>query len=155
MPANDFQLTSSAFEHCESIPPKYTCRGDNVSPELVWSEPPENTRSFVLIVDDPDAPGGTFTHWVLADIPAEARKLDEGDADAGVAGANDFGSSIYGGPCPPEGHGKHRYYFTLYALDRESLDVNRGAARADVETALAGHVLGQAQLVGTFEQPAK
>jgi len=153
MAGTDFELKSSAFDRDSTIPVKYTCQGDDVSPELAWGEPPEGTRSFALIVDDPDAPGGTFTHWVLADIPGDARKLDEGDSGAGVAGRNDFGNAGYGGPCPPPGHGKHRYYFKLYALDQESLDVKRGAARADVERALDGHILGEAQLMGTFERP--
>jgi len=152
MPEMNFQLTSPAFENEATIPAKYTCQGEDVSPELSWGEPPAHTRSFTLIVDDPDAPGRTFTHWVLADIPGTARGLAEGASDVGVAAVNDFGSAGYGGPCPPPGHGKHRYFFKLYALDRESLGLSKGASRADVERAMDGHVLSQIQLMGTYER---
>src|SRR5512139_2943752 len=107
-------LTTSAFANGGLIPAKFTCEGENVSPELRWNEAPANTQSFALIVDDPDAPVGTFTHWVLFDIPADQQRLAEGTTSIGVAGKNDFGQASYGGPCPPRGRGPHRYYFTLY-----------------------------------------
>lgn len=152
MPEMSFQLKSPAFENGATIPTKHTCEGDDVSPELAWGDPPANTRSFALILDDPDAPGATFTHWILVDIPGTARGLAEGTSDAGMATANDFGMTRYGGPCPPPGDGKHRYFFNLYALDRESLELSKNASRADVERAMDGHVLSQVQLMGTYER---
>jgi Raf kinase inhibitor-like YbhB/YbcL family protein len=104
-----------------------------------------------LIVRDPDAPKGDFTHWVLFDIPAHAREIQEG-AVAGVPGTNDFGRIGYSGPCPPRGHGRHRYFFSLYALDREHLGLRRGARRAEVEAAMRGHILGEAVLMGVYER---
>jgi len=152
MPEMSFQLKSPAFENGATVPAKHSCEGEDVSPELAWGDPPEHTRSFALIVDDPDAPGGTFTHWVLFDIPGAARGLAEGASDVGVAAANDFGMAGYGGPCPPPGDGKHRYLFKLFALDRESLNLSKGASRADVERAMDGHVLSQIQLMGTYQR---
>ncbi len=152
MPETNFQLQSSAFEYGATIPTKHTCEGDDVSPELAWSDPPAGTRSFVLILDDPDAPERAFTHWVLLDIPAATEGLAEGALDVGVAAANDFGMASYGGPCPPAGDGKHRYFFNLYALDTESLNLSKNASRAAVERAMAGHVLGHAQLMGAYQQ---
>src|SRR6266542_1822724 len=113
-------LTSPAFSHEEVIPRKHTCDGADQSPLLAWTEPPSGTQSFALIAHDPDAPNGDFTHWVLFDIPTEATEIPQGAAPAelGVPGLNDFGNEGYGGPCPPPGHGRHRYYFTLSALDR-------------------------------------
>jgi len=109
---------------------------------------PEGTRSFALIMDDPDAPRGTFTHWLVYDIPVDGGSLR---AEAGTAIANSFGKSGYGGPCPPPGHGVHRYFFSVYALDRPSLDLD-GSSRADLERALEGHVLAKAQLMGRYER---
>ena len=149
-----FILESPAFAEGATIPKRYTCEGANVSPELRWRDAPAQTRSFALIVDDPDAPGRTFTHWVLFDIPADRTSLPEGlqPGDVGVAGRNDFGKTGYGGPCPPPGHGPHRYFFTLYALDTETLNLKRGASRAEVEKAMSGHVVGKAQLMGHYER---
>jgi Raf kinase inhibitor-like YbhB/YbcL family protein len=134
------------------IPVKFTCEGADVSPELRWSDIPANTHSFALIVDDPDAPVGTFTHWVLLDIPSDRISLAEGESKTGVAGKNDFGRAEYGGPCPPRGHGPHRYIFTLYALDVSSLKLKAGSARQQAETALHGHILAQAQYTGRYER---
>ncbi len=145
-------LTSPAFAASDTIPKKFTCEGPNVSPELRWSDAPVNTQSYALIVDDPDAPVGTFTHWVLFDIPGDKLSLAEGESTSGLAGRNDFGRSGYGGPCPPRGHGPHRYYFTLYALDVASLKLKMGATRREVETALRGHSLAQAQYLGRYER---
>jgi Raf kinase inhibitor-like YbhB/YbcL family protein len=147
-----FILTIAAFADSGLIPAKFTCEGANVSPELRWNDAPANTRSYALIVDDPDAPVGTFTHWILFDIPAERSNLAEGASAIGVAGKNDFGRAGYGGPCPPRGHGPHRYYFTLYALDITSLKLKAGAGRREMETALRGHILAQAIYLGRYER---
>jgi Raf kinase inhibitor-like YbhB/YbcL family protein len=149
-------LTSPAFVNEASIPREYTCDGADQSPPLQWTEVPPGTQGFVLIVHDPDAPRGDFTHWVLFDIPPEVMAIPAGAAPAeiGVPGANDFGKEGWGGPCPPPGHGRHRYFFRLYALDRSGagLGLRRGARRAEVESALQGHVLEQAQLMGLYER---
>jgi len=149
-----FTLESPAFQEGEAIPPRYTCDGDDASPALRWRDAPANTRSFALIMDDPDAPGRTFTHWVLLDIPAGVTTLSEGwhAGDIGAAGRNDFGKAGYGGPCPPPGHGPHRYFFSLYAVDTDSLNLSDGASRPQVEQALEGHVIGQARLMGRYER---
>jgi Raf kinase inhibitor-like YbhB/YbcL family protein len=147
-------ITSSAFEGGGTIPTRYTCDGEDLSPPLSWSEPPAGTGSLVLLCDDPDAPAGTWDHWVLFNIPATARSLPQNLPSApvldgaGVHGANSWGRIGYGGPCPPEGT-EHRYYFRLYALDI-SLDLDPGATRKDVEKALKGHILAQGQLVGQY-----
>ena len=147
-----FTLTIAAFTDGGLIPAKFTCEGANVSPELRWNDAPANTRSYALIVDDPDAPAGTFTHWVLFDMPAERSSLAEGAGAIGVAGKNDFGRVGYGGPCPPRGHGPHRYTFTLHALDIASLKLKAGAGRREMETALRGHILAQAAYLGRYER---
>jgi Raf kinase inhibitor-like YbhB/YbcL family protein len=148
-----FQLTSTAFSSGESIPIRHTCDGEDVSPPLQWGTPPEGTRSLALIADDPDAPTGTFVHWLIYDIPPDARGLPEGVAtrdrvSEGLQGLNDFERPGYGGPCPPPGT-PHRYYFTLRALDAP-LDLEPGASRAQVDAACRGHVLAEAQLMGRF-----
>lgn len=151
-------LTSPAFGDGEPIPAEYTCDGSDRSPALRWSGAPDGTRSFALIVHDPDAPKGDFTHWVLFNIPADFQEIPEGagaptgSAAIGDPGTNDFGKLGYGGPCPPPGHGRHRYYFTLHALDLGQLTVGRGAKRADVEAAIQGHTLAQTQLMGIYER---
>jgi len=147
-----FTLTIAAFADGGLIPAKFTCEGANVSPELRWNDAPANTRSYALIVDDPDAPAGTFTHWVLFDVPAARSSLAEGASAIGVAGKNDFGRVGYGGPCPPRGHGPHRYYFTLYALGIASLKLKAVAGRREMETALRGHILAQAIYLGRYER---
>ena len=147
-----FTLTITAFADGSPIPAKFTCEGANVSPELRWNDAPADTRSYALIVDDPDAPVGTFTHWVLFDVPADRSSLAEGASGIGVAGKNDFGRASYGGPCPPRGHGPHRYTFTLYALDIASLKLKAGAGRREMEAALRGHILAQAIYLGRYER---
>ncbi len=147
-----FTLTVSAFADGGLIPARFTCEGADISPELHWSESPAGTRSFALIMDDPDAPVGTFTHWVLFDIPAERSSLGEGESKVGLAGKNDFGRVGYGGPCPPLGHGPHRYFFTLYGLAIASLKLKAGANRRQLEAALRGHILAQAQYMGRYER---
>jgi Raf kinase inhibitor-like YbhB/YbcL family protein len=154
MAQQGFTLTSPDFANGEMIPQKFTGEGDDRSPELNWLHAPEGTRSFALIVDDPDAPHGTFTHWVLFDIPAEAQFLPGGVPNIGVGGRNDFQHDHYGGPMPPVNHGPHRYYFKLFALDTESLNLQQGVKRTEVERAMAGHILGQADLMGRFERPS-
>ncbi len=147
-----FELGTTAFESGGDIPEKFTCDGPDVSPPLSWTDPPAGTQSFVLIADDPDAPGGTWVHWVAYDLPASLRQLPEAvpkDGElkgGGRQGLNDFPSIGYGGPCPPPGK-PHRYYFRLYAVDRK-LGLKAGASRNEVERAMKGHVLGQAELMG-------
>ena len=149
-----FTLTTSAFRSGDAIPVKFTCQGQNSSPALRWTEPPAGTKSFALIVDDPDAPGGTWVHWVVFDLPATARQLPEAVAKVaeiqagGKQGSNDFPEVGYGGPCPPSGK-PHRYFFKIYALNT-LLGLRPGATKRDVERAMQGHILAQAQLVGLF-----
>ncbi len=152
MPA--FELTAGTFKEGASIPTQHTCEGEDRSPPLRWNHPPAGTRCFALIADDPDAPGGTWVHWVLFNIPIDVRGLEEGlpaqeilpnDAQQGL---NDSKQVGYGGPCPPPGK-PHRYYFTLYALDHE-LNLKPRATKAQVVAAMKGHVLGEAQVMGRF-----
>ena len=140
------KLTSSAFEHNADIPRKYTCQGEDVSPPLTIEGVPEGARSLALVVDDPDAPGRTFDHWIVYDIPADAGTIGEGAAP-GTAGRNDFGNNAYGGPCPPSG--THRYFFKLYALDTR-LDWPEGRSKNELHEAMADHVIDQAELVGLY-----
>jgi Raf kinase inhibitor-like YbhB/YbcL family protein len=144
-------LTSSAFEDGRAIPAQYGCDGANQSPPLSWGEPPQGTRSFALVVDDPDAPGGTFRHWGAYDIPAETRSIAPGQS-IGSQAVNDFGKAGYGGPCPPLGHGPHHYHFKLFALRADKLDVGANARVADVETAAQKQAIAQGGLVGIYER---
>ncbi|MFZ3211775.1 MAG: YbhB/YbcL family Raf kinase inhibitor-like protein [Terriglobales bacterium] len=154
--AMSFTLSSTAFPPGGEIPSKYTCSGADVSPVLKWNDPPAGTQSFALIADDPDAPAGTWVHWVAYDLPASARQLPEGVpkaeaiAGGGVQGQNDFRKTGYGGPCPPPGK-PHRYYFKLYALDRK-LNLKPGATKKVVESAMEGHILAQAEVLGRFQR---
>jgi Raf kinase inhibitor-like YbhB/YbcL family protein len=143
-----FRVFSGAFAEGSAIPRLHTCEGADVSPSLEWSDPPTGTRSFALLVEDPDAPRGTWTHWLLWDIPFAARTLAQG-ARVGAAGVNDFGRTGYGGPCPPPGNA-HRYYFRLYALKVERLGLAESARRAEFDRALAGKILGEAVCMGRF-----
>ena len=147
---SEFDLRSTAFEHGAAIPRRHTCEGEDLSPPLHWSDPPEGTRALALVCDDPDAPGDTFTHWLAWGIDPGAGGLAEAEA-ALREGENDFGSTGYRGPCPPPGHGPHRYFFRLHALDGE-LELDQGAARAEVERAIREHDLGSAELIGTYER---
>lgn len=147
------KLESTAFAANEMIPFLYTCDGQDISPPLSWNTPPTGTQSLALIVDDPDAPGRIFVHWVVYDIPPETRQLPEAVAatatlsDGGTQGKNDFGNLGYGGPCPPSGI--HRYFFKLYALDR-TLGLTSGATKAQLEAAMDGHILASAELIGRY-----
>ncbi|MGH7568296.1 MAG: YbhB/YbcL family Raf kinase inhibitor-like protein [Gemmatimonadales bacterium] len=152
-------LTSTAFGDGAPIPEKFTCDGPDVSPALAWTGAPPNTRTFALIMDDPDAPMGTWVHWVLWNLPGATTSLPEGvpktDALKSLGGArqgkNTWPKTGYDGPCPPPGK-PHRYFFKLYALDA-GLDLEAGATKADVEQAMQGHVLASPQLMGTYGRP--
>jgi len=149
------EIRSTAFREGEMIPSKYTCDGPDISPPLEWSDPPSGTKSFALISDDPDAPVGTWVHWVIFNIPGSERKLEENIPRTEVLkngarqGKNDFGRIGYGGPCPPGG--THRYYFKLYALDIE-LDLKAGATKRDLLKAMEGHVLAETYLMGKYRR---
>ena len=151
-----FRLTSPAFRNGEVIPKRYTCEGLDISPPLNWSGYPSETKSFVLIVEDPDAPGGVFTHWIAYNIPADVNELKEGlekveKLPSGIMqGVNDFGRIGYGGPCPPPGK-PHRYVFKLYALD-VVLDLKPGASKDEVLKAMSGHILAEATLTGLYSR---
>ena len=148
-------ITSTAFTGGEPIPVKYSCKGEDISPPLTWSGAPAGTVSFALICDDPDAPIGTWVHWIYFDIPASVNSLPEafpaGAAPdiGGIQGRNSWKRNDYGGPCPPGG--THRYFFKLYALDT-TLGLGPGADKKKVERAMEGHILAEAQLMGTFRK---
>jgi Raf kinase inhibitor-like YbhB/YbcL family protein len=147
---NKLQITSPAFSHDGTIPSKFTCDGVDVSPPLSIVNIPEKTGSLALIVDDPDAPAGTWVHWVVWNILPGSREIPENSVPRGaIQGTNDFGKQRYGGPCPPSG--THRYFFKLYALDA-SLALKPGARKGQVEEAMKGHVLAQAELVGLYRR---
>ncbi|MGE5222752.1 MAG: YbhB/YbcL family Raf kinase inhibitor-like protein [Omnitrophica WOR_2 bacterium] len=147
------KVTSPAFAEGQNIPKKFTCDGDNLSPALTWSGVPDGAQSLVLIADDPDAPAGTWVHWVLYNIPSDQTGLPEGtgnqaDSSLGVEGITSYKKSGYGGPCPPKG-ASHRYYFKVYALDT-TLSLKAGSTKSDVEKAMQGHILAQGQLMGKY-----
>ncbi|PYJ34194.1 MAG: YbhB/YbcL family Raf kinase inhibitor-like protein [Verrucomicrobia bacterium] len=137
------KITSSAFQQGGNIPSKFTCDGANTSPPLQISDVPAEAKTLVLIVDDPDAPSGLFTHWMAWNISPQTSTVAEGSTPKGVHGTNDFGKSGYGGPCPPSG--MHRYYFKIFALDRE-LDLPAGAKRGQLDAAMKGHVVAKGEL---------
>jgi Raf kinase inhibitor-like YbhB/YbcL family protein len=151
-----FSLQSNAFKEGADIPRQYTCEGADTSPALTWSEPPQKTQTFALTADDPDAPVGTWVHWVVWNIPAATHQLPENVAKSadlaggGNQGTNDFKKTGYGGPCPPPGK-PHRYFFKLYALD-STLDLKPGATKKDLEQAMKGHILAQAQLMAKYQR---
>jgi Raf kinase inhibitor-like YbhB/YbcL family protein len=145
------EVRSSAFFIGNTIPFKYTCDGDNISPPLRWEAPPQGTKSFALIMDDPDAPNGTFTHWIIYNIPADTRELPEGineTADGILQGENSFGNLGFGGPCPPKNE-THRYFFKIYAID-QMLNLPARASKQEVMAAIEGHVLDKAELMGRY-----
>jgi len=151
-----YQITSTAFSQGESIPVKYSCDGEDISPPFAWGDPPDGTQSFALIMDDPDAPVGVWDHWVAFNIPVDVRELPEdmpagmkfGDV-AAIFGKNSWGRSGYGGPCPPGD--THRYFFKLYALDTV-LSLNEDANKKQVLAAMEGHVLAETELMGTYSR---
>jgi Raf kinase inhibitor-like YbhB/YbcL family protein len=148
-----FQLFSSAFAEGGWIPELFTCDGADVSPSLEWSGEPAETRSFALIVEDPDAPAGTWCHWLVYDIPSKIHNLAQGykPGRLGLSGANDFGREGYGGPCPPKGRA-HRYFFKLYALDVGSLGAPGGLKRDAFQQAIQGHTLAGAEYMGRYQR---
>lgn len=153
--SSSFQLISTAFDQGRPIPQKYSCDGDDVSPPLAWGEPPAGTQSLALIMDDPDAPLGTWDHWILFNIPADVRELQEDlpiagknvDPNAIYAGNNSWGRPEYGGPCPPSG--THRYFFKLYALDT-TINLLPGATKKELLKAMDGHILAESELMGSY-----
>ncbi len=154
----NFKIKSPDFTDGGSIPRKFTCEGEDLSPELTWENPPAGVKSFALIVEDPDAPMGTFTHWVIYDLPGTLKKLNRGIGNEARLkdnikhGLQDFGRTGYGGPCPPKGHGRHRYYFKLTALDVETLGLSEGASKGDVLMAMKGHVLAETAAMGVYQR---
>jgi Raf kinase inhibitor-like YbhB/YbcL family protein len=154
--AMNIQITSAAFADGQPIPAKYTCDSSDVSPALAWTGAPAGTKSFALIADDPDAPVGTWVHWVLYDLPASTTSLRDNVTKSQLIennakqGVNDFTQIGYGGPCPPPGK-PHRYFFKIYALDT-MLDLKPGATKAQLLKAMEGHILGQGQLMGTYQR---
>jgi Raf kinase inhibitor-like YbhB/YbcL family protein len=147
-----FKLASDAFSNGQSIPAKYSCMGKNISPALAWTEPPAGTQSFALIVDDPDAPMGTWVHWVLYNLPASTHSLQENFVAADstiISGKNSAGHQSYDGPCPPSG--THRYFFKLYALD-SAPSLSSGASKEQLLDAMKGHILAQTELMGIFSK---
>ena len=161
-PTMTFNLTSPAFAANGSIPAKYTCEGADISPPLEWSGAPSGTKSFALIVDDPDAPDPAkpqrvYVHWVVYNIPASTTKLAENAAKSGLPsgamqGSNDWGKQTYGGPCPPIG--RHRYFFKLFVLDTE-LKGLKNPNKAQLEKAMQGHIVGTTELIGTYQKAKK
>jgi len=151
----EIKITTRAFVPGGKIPGKYTCDGLDVSPPLAWTSVPEGTKTFAIICDDPDAPMGTWVHWVLFNLPADIQELPENipperELESGAKqGMNDFRKIGYGGPCPPGG--THRYYFKLYALDTE-LDLEVGATKRELLKAMEGHILAEGQLMGRYER---
>jgi len=150
-------ITSTAFKEGDDIPAQYTCEGANMSPPLSWSGVPLEALSLALLMEDPDAPGGTYTHWMLLNLARDIDGLpedvpaDETLADGSRQLSNSFGNIGYGGPCPPPGNGSHRYFFRIYALD-SSISLNKGAKREDFLNTIEGHILDEGQLMGRFER---
>ena len=154
------QLSSTAFSDGSAIPRRYTCDGEDLSPPLEWSDPPGDTRSFVLLCDDPDAPLGTWHHWVAYDLPADLRSLAQGVAQHAEGqgfkqAINDFQRAGYGGPCPPHRHGPHHYHFRLLALSIDRLATGKNPSCRDVARQARKHMLAEATLVGVYERQSR
>ncbi|MFQ5737260.1 MAG: YbhB/YbcL family Raf kinase inhibitor-like protein [Thermodesulfobacteriota bacterium] len=153
-----FRIESPDFTEGGSIPERFSCDGEDISPQLAWDGAPEGTKSFVLTIEDPDAPMGTFVHWVVYDLPPSAHGLERGigsgpiGLDGTKGGRTGFGHERYGGPCPPRGHGRHRYFFTIRALDIPGLGLPDGAGKGLIEKAVKGHVLAEASIMGVYER---
>lgn len=147
---SELGISSSAFSHMGMIPKKYTCDGEDMVPPLAFENVPEGAKSLALIMDDPDAPAGTWVHWVLWNIPAGASGIEEGSVPPGAyQGKNSWGRNDYGGPCPPSG--THRYFFKLFALD-SMMELPPGSTKEQLESSIAGHVLGKAEIVGLYRR---
>jgi len=147
---SDLRISSNAFPNNGNIPSKYTCDGHDINPPLLIENVPQGSKSLVLIVDDPDAPMGTWVHWVVWNISPQTKEIKENDTPKGASfGLNDFRKKSYGGPCPPSG--THRYFFKLYALDT-ALDLPAGAKKADTEKAMKGHIISQTQVIGLYKK---
>jgi Raf kinase inhibitor-like YbhB/YbcL family protein len=146
-----FTISSDDFQDGEPIPQIHSCDGSDQSPALSWGEPPDGTKSLALIVDDPDAPSGTFTHWAAYDIPPTTRSISRGQS-VGREAVNSFGKPGFGGPCPPKGHGVHHYRFKLYALDVTGFELPADASAEQVEAQAKRHEIGMAQITGTYER---
>ncbi len=150
------QLISDEFKQNEMIPSKFTCDGENISPELKFPDVPDNAKTLAIIMDDPDAPSGTFVHWVLYNMPANKLEIEENfpkqekHIDGTLQGKNDFNQIGYGGPCPPAGS-THRYYFKLYGLDKY-LDLEAGASKVEVEAAIKGSIVAETELIGLYKR---
>ena len=140
---------TSVFNENEAIPSEYTCDGEDKAPELKIEDVPENTKSLALIMDDPDAPVGTWDHWIVFNIPPDTKVITKGTEPKGTAGKNSWGKTGYGGPCPPSG--THRYFFKLYALDT-TLDIEEGSDKKDLEKAMQDHTIEKAELMGTYRK---
>ena len=159
---DEFTVSARVFKEGDTIPSRYTCEGEDVSPALEWKGAPEGTKSFALTCLDPDAPPGTWVHWVLYDLPSDSTVLEEGvtkkdsldnGAKQGLCwGVNEFSRVGYYGPCPPPGHGFHRYHFTLYALDVESVGLPPRATEKELEKAMEGHILAKAGTMGRYKR---
>jgi len=149
-----FRLTVEGFSEGADIPRRFTCDGQDLPPALHWEGEPSQTKSFALIMDDPDAPGRTWNHWLVWDIPAQVHSLPESRERASLAksGTNDFGRSGYGGPCPPKGGGAHRYFFRLFALDIATVGLPEGARRPALEKALQRHAIAETEFMGRYER---
>jgi Raf kinase inhibitor-like YbhB/YbcL family protein len=143
------KITSSAFQEGGNIPSKFTCDGGDTTPPLQIAEVPSGAKSLALVVDDPDAPSGLFTHWMVWNMSPQTNAIAEASTPKGIHGINDFGKSGYGGPCPPSG--THRYYFKIFALDRE-LDLPPGTKRSQLDAAMKGHVVAQRDLMGRYSR---
>jgi len=143
------KLTSPAFTHNGAIPSEYTCDGADLSPPLSISDVPPNAKSLALVMDDPDAPVGTWDHWVVYNIPPSVSQINKGEEPNGDPGANSWSRFGYGGPCPPSG--THRYFFKLYALDTE-LKFQESPSKKDLESAMQGHIIAKAELMGTYKR---
>ena len=154
-----FTLSSPSFRNNQPMPAKHSCEGEDASPSLKWEGAPAGTKSFALICDDPDAPGGSWVHWVMYGIAASTKELPENVAKTDTVaalggvkqGRNDFDRAGYGGPCPPRGHSVHHYHFRLYALDTD-LNLAPRVTRKQLESAMKGHILAQAELIGTYQR---
>ncbi len=151
----NISIVSEAFKEGANIPSEYTCDGKNISPALSWNGIPEETKSIALIMDDPDAPSGTFVHWLLYNLPSETKKLEKGFPkedifrDGTTHGKTSFGNIGYGGPCPPSG--SHRYYFRIYAIDKK-LDLLPRATRNQIDDAIKGHIIAKGELMGRYKR---